>query len=127
VGRLAAAAGFGFPAAMGLPEQLVAVQAAMGKGDPRARAIYETIGTYLGYTVAHYAGFYEIRNLLLLGRVTSGVGGAVLLERAATVLRGEFPEVAEGIRFHTPTETDKRHGQAVAAASLPALRKGVVA
>jgi predicted NBD/HSP70 family sugar kinase len=123
VSRLAGVAGFGFPADMALPEQLVAVQAAMKKGDPRARAIYETIGTYLGYTVAHYAGFYEIRNLLLLGRVTSGDGGAVMLERAAVVLRGEFPELAEGIRFHTPTEADKRHGQAVAAASLPTLPK----
>lgn len=124
VGRLAAVAEFGFAAEVGLPEQLLAVQAAMARGDPRARALYETIGTYLGYTVAHYAEFYEMRNLLLLGRVTSGEGGAVLLERARAVLRVEFPELAGKIRFHTPTETEKRHGQAVAAASLPALRKG---
>ena len=92
----------------------------MAEGDPRARSIYETIGTCFGYAVAHYAGFYEIRNLLILGRVTSGEGGEVILGNAAAVLRDEFPELA--IRLRTPDEKDKRHGQAVAAASLPKLQ-----
>jgi hypothetical protein len=38
------------------------------------------------------------------------------------VLAAEFPELAERIGLHTPDEKDKRHGQAIAAASLPALR-----
>ena len=33
----------------------------------------------------------------------------------------EFPELAEHIQIHVPDEQDKRHGQAIAAASLPAL------
>ncbi len=123
VGRLAVAAGFNFPTDQPLPEQLIAVQQAMKAGDRRARAIYETIGVYFGYAIAHYADFYQIENLLALGRVTSGEGGAIILAQAAAVLRGEFPALADQIRFRTPDEQDKRHGQAVAAASLPKLRK----
>ena len=122
VGRLARRGGFEFPATLGLPEQLIEVQKAMQAGDARARAIYETIGICFGYAIAHYADFYEVRNLLVLGRVTSGEGGEVILERAGAVLRAEFPELAETIRLRTPDEKNKRHGQATAAASLPTLR-----
>jgi hypothetical protein len=37
------------------------------------------------------------------------------------VLEAEFPDLATQIAFHVPTEHEKRHGQAIAAASLPAL------
>lgn len=120
VARLAPLAGIALPAEMPFAEQLVEVQRLMAAGDLRAKAIYETIGTCFGYAVAHYAGFYEIRNLLILGRVTSGEGGEIILENASAVLRDEFPELA--IRLRTPDEKDKRHGQAVAAASLPKLQ-----
>lgn len=122
VGRLAARAGFDFPATLPLPEQLIAVQTAMKAGDARARAIYESIGVCFGYAIAHYADFYEVRNLLVLGRVTSGVGGEIILERAGAVLRVEFPALAETIQLRTPDEKNKRHGQATAAASLPTRR-----
>jgi predicted NBD/HSP70 family sugar kinase len=121
VGRLAAVAGFTFPAGMPLPEQLIEVQRAMASGDPRARAIYESIGTDFGYAIAHFADHYELRHVLLLGRVSSGAGGEIILDRARAVLRADFPDRAEKIRLHTPDEKDRRHGQAVAAASLPAL------
>jgi predicted NBD/HSP70 family sugar kinase len=120
VARLAPLAGIPLPAEMPFAEQLVEVQRLMAAGDPKARAIYETIGTCFGYAVAHYADFYEIRNLLILGRVTSGEGGGVILENASAVLRDEFPELA--IRLRTPDEKDRRHGQAIAAASLPKLQ-----
>ncbi len=123
VGRLAAKAGFAFPPSLPLPEQLIAVQQAMKAGDPRARAIYESIGVCFGYAIAHYADFYDVRNLLILGRVTSGEGGEVIIARAEAVLRAEFPELAAAIRLRTPDEHSKRHGQATAAASLPALRR----
>lgn len=119
VGRLIPAAGLKIDLGLGLPEKLVGVQHAMAAGDERAAAIYETIGVYLGYTVAHYASFYEFRNLLLLGRVTTGPGGALIVQRAETVLREEFPELT--IRIHMPDEKEKRHGQAMAAASLPVI------
>lgn len=123
VGRLAKLAGFTFPATLALPEQLIEVQHAMKAGDPRARAIYDTIGICFGYAIAHYADFYEVRNLLVLGRVTSGAGGELILERAMDVLRAEFPALAARIQLRTPDEKNKRHGQATAAASLPALVK----
>lgn len=122
VARLAAKAGFQFEPGLPLPEQLIAVQAAMRSGDARARAVYESIGVCFGYAVAHYADFYEVRNLLALGRVTSGEGGEIILARAEAVLRDEFPALAETIRLRAPDEQSKRHGQATAAASLPALR-----
>lgn len=121
VARLAAAAGFRFPD-QPLSERLVAVQQAMAANDRRAAAIYESIGIAFGYAVAHYADFYEVRHVLLLGRVTTGAGGAVIVDRAMAVLRSEFPEHA-AIRIHLPGESEKRHGQAIAAASLPALRR----
>jgi predicted NBD/HSP70 family sugar kinase len=122
VARLAAKAGFGFASSMPLPEQLIAVQTAMNSGDERARAIYSSIGVCFGYAIAHYAEFYDIRNLLVLGRVSSGEGGETILAVAMAVLRNEFPELADKIRLRTPDEKSKRHGQATAAASLPALR-----
>jgi predicted NBD/HSP70 family sugar kinase len=122
VARLAAKAGFGFASAMPLPEQLIAVQKAMKAGDERAEAIYSSIGICFGYAIAHYAEFYDVRNLLVLGRVTSGEGGELILIRAMAVLRDEFPALAEKIRLRTADEQNKRHGQATAAASLPARR-----
>ena len=45
----------------------------------------------------------------------------MVIDRARAVIRAEDPAAAEVITVHTPSERDKRHGQAVAAASLPAL------
>lgn len=123
VGRLLGPAGIAAPEGMGLPEKLVMVQELMAKGDARARSIYETIGVYFGYAIAHYADFYESRHLLMLGRVLSGEGGNLILEVGQQVLRDEFPEIAERTQVHTPGEAEKRHGQAVAAASLPEIPK----
>jgi len=97
------------------------VQQALAAGDPRAREVYETVGQCFGYALAHYADFYEFRHLLLLGRVTSGEGGAVILNRTTAVLQAEFPALAARLQLHMPDEKSKRHGQAIAAASLPAL------
>ncbi|MDD5727080.1 MAG: hypothetical protein PHV59_00820, partial [Victivallales bacterium] len=82
-----------------------------------------SIGVCFGYGIAQYAEFYDIRLLLVLGRVTSGKGGDLILETARKVLDGEFPELAAKIQFRTPDEKFKRHGQAVIAASLPSLNK----
>jgi len=123
VNKLLPAAKISLPEKMGLPERLKEVQALMAKGDPRAAQIYETIGVYLGYAIAHYAVFYDYRHLLILGRVTTGRGGDIVLERARAVLRGEFPELVANIALHVPDEKSRRVGQAVAAASLPAGKK----
>jgi predicted NBD/HSP70 family sugar kinase len=121
VGRLMPAAGIDAPADMPLPEKLKIVQGLMAGGDPRAHRVYETIGTYLGYGIAHFADFYDLEHVLVLGRVTSGAGGDVIVNGAREVLELEFPALARRIELHVPDETEKRHGQAIAAASLPAL------
>jgi predicted NBD/HSP70 family sugar kinase len=113
------AAGIDAPAQMGLPDRLKLVQSLMASGDSRAAAIYRTIGTYLGYGVAHFADFYDLRHVLVLGRVTSGAGGDLIVGGAREVLTAEFPELAARLAFHVPGEHGKRHGQAIAAASLP--------
>jgi predicted NBD/HSP70 family sugar kinase len=95
----------------------------MAKGDERAAKIYETVGVYLGYTIPHYADFYDFRHALILGRVTTGKGGDIVLGKAREVLRKEFPELAAQIKLHVPDEHSRRVGQAVAAASLPAIKK----
>lgn len=122
VGRLLAVAGIEAEPEAPLPEKLKQVQALMLQGDYRARKIYQTLGAYLGYGVAHFADFYDFKHVLILGRVTSGPGGEVMIEAAREVLRVEFPNLANRIAFHVPDEKDKRHGQAIAAASLPVLR-----
>ena len=122
VARLAPAAGLEYPADMPFPKRLEAVQALMAEGDERAAKIYRTIGTCFGYAIAHYADFYEIKNLLILGRVSSGKGGEVIIEEAKKVLAAEFPALAEKITFRIPDEKFKRHGQAVIAASLPTIK-----
>jgi len=121
VGRLLAPAGIALPQDMPLAAKLERVQALLAAGDARARRIFETIGVYFGYALASFADFYPVRNVLALGRVMTGDGGEIILATAGDVLRAEFPEVAERIRFHIPDEKEKRHGQAIAAASLPAL------
>jgi predicted NBD/HSP70 family sugar kinase len=121
VARLAVSAGMKFSEDIPLAERLVEVQNMMKSGDKRAERIFSTIGTYFGYTIAHYADFYDFRNLLFLGRVTSGRGGEIIINKAEEVLKDEFPELNEKIRITTPDEKMKRHGQAIAAASLPSV------
>lgn len=125
VARLAPAAGMSFPEHMPLADRLVEVQERMAAGDDASAGMYVSLGTYLGYAIASYADFYEMNKVLLLGRVISGRGGSLIMERAEQVLRSDFPELAERIKLVTPGEKEKRHGQAVAAASLPALQGGV--
>src|SRR6185295_7813243 len=113
VGRLLPAAGIEAPKDMLLPEKLKLVQSLMEQGDARARKIYETIGVYLGYQIAHFADFYPLLNLLILGRVTSGKGGDLIVSTAKQLLKSEFPELVGKIELHVPDEKMKRHGQAI--------------
>ena len=57
-----------------------------------------------------------------MGRVTSGDGGVILLERAKEVLATEFPELAKKVTLNIPDEKARRVGQSVAAASLPKIK-----
>ena len=118
--RLAEKAGIEFAAGLGLPEKLVVVQDLMKQGDERAAKVYETVGIWFGYALAHYCDFYEVEQCLILGRATTGDGGQIIAETARTVLEGEFPELSDKITLHLPDEENRRVGQSVAAASLPA-------
>ena len=117
--KLAPAAGIELDPEAIPAEKLKAVQALMAEGHEGARRIYETIGVYFGYAVAYYAMFYDIKHVLLLGRVSSGEGGNIILDFANKTLKAEFPELAEKISVSLPDEKSRRVGQSVAAASLP--------
>ena len=119
--RVATSAGMQFPKEMGLPERLVQLQKKMDSGDSLTQQVYETIGTYVGYGVAHYADFYDLKHVLILGRVTTGKGGDIILARALEVLHKEFPELASSASIALPDEKSRRVGQSIAAASLPAI------
>jgi predicted NBD/HSP70 family sugar kinase len=119
--RLAARAGIELSAAAAPAEKLQVVQTAMTAGDARARAVFESMGVYLGYGLLTYSVFYELKHVLLLGRVTSGPGGNLLLEKARQVVRTEAPELFDRIAVHLPDEATRRVGQSIAAASLPRL------
>ena len=123
VARLVRPARIELPSGMPFAEQLVEVQRLMTQGDSERASIFETIGVCFGYALAHYADFYDVEHVLILGRVTSGDGGTVILEKARKVLATEFPDLAQRLHLTTPDETQKRHGQAVAAASLPPLTR----
>lgn len=119
VNKLLVPAGIVVADKLGLAERLIEVQKLIKSGHSGAAAIYETIGVYLGYAIAHYAEFYNINRLLVLGRVASGAGGDMIVDKAREVLKRDFPELARGFELHLPDEQSRRIGQARAAASLP--------
>ena len=100
-------------------EKLKAVQKLMAEDDPRAAKVYESIGVYLGHTLAYYYELYGCRHVLLLGRVMSGKGGDLILDTAKKVLADEYPETAGKMVPELPDEKFRRVGQSMAAASLP--------
>jgi predicted NBD/HSP70 family sugar kinase len=122
--KLAPAAGILLGEALSPAQKLKVVQDLHEAGDSRPDGIFESIGVYLGYAIAHYASFYNIRHVLVLGRVTSGIGGTLILKKAHDVLETEFPELAGRIDVGMPDESNKRVGQSIAAASLPEIKKG---
>ncbi|HTX92400.1 MAG TPA: ROK family protein [Anaerolineales bacterium] len=121
--RLAPRAGIQIPTDITDAEKLKFVQEKLEAGHAGALKIWQSMGIYLGYGLAHYADFYDIKHLLILGRCTSGRGGDLLLEGANRVLKSEFPELASRIHVQLPDEKSRRVGQSIAAASLPAINK----
>ena len=117
--RLAPRAGIGLPDELSPAEKLKAVQKLAEEGHEGARKIFVTIGCYLAHTLSLYASFYDLRYLLVLGRVASGVGGELLIGECGRVLREEYPELAAQVTVMLPDEKARRVGQSIAAASLP--------
>jgi predicted NBD/HSP70 family sugar kinase len=119
--RLAEKAGIAQKKENSPAQKLRNIQEAMKNNDERARLIFETIGGYLGYTIAFYADFYDIETVLILGRVTSGEGGKIILQKAKEILSNEFQQLFDKIEIHLPDESNRRVGQSIAAASLPLI------
>ena len=114
--RLAKTAGIAIDESLSPAEKLLIVQDLMKNNDSRAKLIYETIGIYLGYTIPFYARFYDIKVVLVLGRVLSGKGGDLIVDIAQNILNNEFANLK--IEIKTPDEHFKRVGQSIAASSL---------
>ena len=117
--KLAPRAGIELEESLSPAEKLKAVQKLMAQDDPRAAKVYESIGVYLGHTLAYYYELYGCRHVLLLGRVMSGKGGDLILDTAKKVLADEYPEVK--LVPELPDEKFRRVGQSMAAASLPEI------
>ena len=119
--HLAQCFGMKFPKDMKLPERLKAVQAAMERREEAALKVYLMVGRYLANAAAWYHEFYDFSNLMILGRVTSGFGGDILLQTARMGLEAISPTLAEKIDIFMPDEKARRLGQSVAAAQIPSL------
>lgn len=120
--KLANNAGIQFEDALTPAQKLKVIQKMNDEGNNIANEIFENIGVYLGYTLAYYAEFYKLKNVLLLGRVVSGKGGNTILEVSKKVLSEEFPHLSH-ISISLPDESRRRVGQSETAASLPSLKK----
>ena len=120
--KLAPAAGIELDESLSPAEKLKVVQGLMNQDDPRAVAIFETIGAYLAYTVVLYSQFYDIEHMMMLGRVMSGKGGDTILRVCNEILADEFPTLAKKCEVMLPDEKTRRVGQSVAAASLPKIQ-----
>ena len=119
--RLAPRVGITLSDRLSLAEKLKEVQKLAEAGHEGAREIFRNIGVYLAHTLSLYARFYDLRYLLVLGRVASGVGGDLLIEECNRVLREEYPALHEKITVMLPDEKARRVGQSIAAASLPEI------
>ncbi len=119
--KLAEAGGYQFEAGLTPAQKLKVIQKLMDEGSPLAAQIYEDIGIYLAHTIPFYAKFYEIKHMLLLGRVMGGKGGDIILDTCKKTLAKEYPEFA-GLDIGLPDENNRRVGQSIAAASLPATK-----
>ena len=117
--KLAEAGGHKFADGLTPAQKLKEVQKMMDEGDPLAKQVYEDIGVYLAHTIPFYAKFYDIKHMLLLGRVMGGKGGDIILATCKEELAKEYPEFA-GLDIGLPDENSRRVGQSIAAASLPA-------
>lgn len=117
--KLAPAAGIELEESLTPAEKLKAVQALMEADDPRAKKIFESIGCYLAHTMNLYSHFYDVKYMMVLGRVMSGKGGDTILAECKRIMAEEYPDLAASMTVMLPDENTRRVGQSVAAASLP--------
>lgn len=121
--KLAPRAGIELNEALTPAEKLKEIQALAERGDKRAKRIFADIGIYLAHTLKLYCRFYDVHHMIVLGRVTSGLGGSLILDTCQAIMQEEYPELAKKVRVMLPDEKTRRVGQSVAAASLPEIRR----
>jgi predicted NBD/HSP70 family sugar kinase len=119
--RLAPKVGIEIPKPLSNADKLAYMQDKLKAGHESAVKIWQTMGVYLGYGIAHYADFYDMKNVIILGRCTSGEGGMIIIDETKRVLQNEFPDLAQRIQVHLLDEKIRRVGQAIGAASLPII------
>lgn len=119
--KLAPKAGITLDESLSLAEKLKYVQKLHEEGHVGARQIFESIGVYLAHALAYYSMFYDIKHLIILGRVTSGKGGDVILDVTKKTLESDYPFLKD-IHITMPSEYMRRVGQSIAAASLPEIK-----
>jgi predicted NBD/HSP70 family sugar kinase len=119
--RLAPKVEIEIPQALSNAEKLAFMQEKLKAGHEGAIKIWQSMGVYLGYGIAHYADFYDMKNIIILGRCTSGEGGKVMFDETKRVLHNEFPNLAQRIHVQLLDEKIRRVGQSIGAASLPAV------
>ena len=117
--RLAPRAGITLSDSLSLAEKLKEVQKLAESGHEGARDIFLSIGCYLAHTLSLYASVYDVGTVLVLGRVSAGIGGEIMIAECRRVLDEEYPELASKLRVMLPDEKARRVGQSIAAASLP--------
>jgi len=121
--RLSPKAGIEIPEGLSKAQQLNYVQDKLEAGHEGALKIWHSMGYYCGYAIAHYADFYDLKHVLILGRCASGSGGQIILDGVNEVLHKEFPDLSNQIKVHLPDEHIRRVGQSIAAASLTEIKK----
>jgi predicted NBD/HSP70 family sugar kinase len=112
--RLAKEAGIELKESATPAEKLKEIQSLANAGDKRAQEIFVRMGDYYGYSLLWFAVFYDIKNVVFLGRVASGKGGERILERAKEILAAE----KSAINIILPDEMSRRLGQSYTAAGL---------
>ena len=102
-------------------KKLKKVQKLLDEKNKSAQEIFRTIGYNFGYTVPWYAKFYDLKVIMLMGRVMKGEGGKIIKESAEKVLHEEFFDLK--VELVLPNDNDALHGQAIAAGSLVEIKK----
>ena len=115
--KLANLGGFKFEEPTTPAQKLKVIQKLVEEGDELATQVFTDIGIYLANTLPFYAKFYDIKHVLLLGRVMGGKGGNIIFETCKKVLKEDYKEFAD-LDISLPDESSRRVGQSIAAASL---------
>ena len=104
---------------MTMQDRVREVQRLVQSGDPAAAAVFDTIGCYLAHAIYTYQKFYKTEHVIVMGGISAGPGGALLLRRCRKVLAGEYPDLEADLIL--PEEDERADGQSYAAATLVKL------